>query len=138
MLRNIGAVLLGLVVGMAINMGLILANMSLFPGPDGLDFNDTKAMAEYVGSLPSHAMILPMLAHIGQAACGGWVAARLGASHVRILAMVVAVLTVVGSVMNFIQLPSPIWMWSEVPLELALGWVVGTVEMRRRANLSSD
>ncbi len=136
MLRNIGAVVLGLVLGMAINMGLILANMSLFPGPEGLDFNDTQAMADYVGGLPTQAMFLPMLAHVAQAACGGWVAARLGASHVQVLAMIVGVLTVVGSVMNFVQLPSPIWMWAEVPLELGFGWAVGTLELRRRARLN--
>jgi nitrate/nitrite transporter NarK len=133
MLRNIGAVILGLLVGSALNMGLVMANMSLFPGPEGLDFDDAQAMAEYISGLPQSAFVLPLLAHVGQATLGGWVAARVGASRPMLLALIVGALTMVGGIMNMMNFPdAPVWMWVEFPLYLALPAAVGQMEKRRR------
>lgn len=45
MLRNVGAVLAGLVVGVIVNMSLIMLNgMVLFPMPEGMDMNDPEQM----------------------------------------------------------------------------------------------
>lgn len=137
-LRNIGAVILGLLVGSALNMGLVMANMSLFPGPEGLDFNDTEAMAEYIAGLPQSAFILVLLAHVGQASLGGWIAARVGASRPIVLALVVGALTLVGGAMNMMNFPdAPIWMWIEFPLYLALPYALGKMEQGRRARLGA-
>jgi hypothetical protein len=139
MLRNIGAVLLGLVVGSVLNMALIMANMSLFPGPAGLDFDDTAAMAEYVASLPDSAFILVLLAHVGQASVGGWIAARVGASRPVVLALVVGVLTMVGGLINLINFPdAPKWTWVEVPLYLLLPYMLGKAEHRRRERVATS
>jgi len=126
MVRSIIAVIVGMVVGMAANMALILLNMKLFPGPEGLEFNDTRAMRAYVDSLPQVAFLLPMVAHLSQALLGGWIAARLGASRPLLLAMVVALLTLIGGVMNMMSLPGPVWMWLEIPLYMVAGYVAGT------------
>lgn len=132
MLRNVVAVLLGLFVGSAVNMSLILTNMSIFPGPEGLNFGDPEAMIAYIGSLPQHAFILVFLAHLGQSFVGGWVAARVGQSHPMVLAMIVGVLTLVGGVLNFMQLPAPAWMYIEIPLYLVVAYGAGAIEVKRR------
>lgn len=132
-LRNIAAVLLGLLVGGVINMVLVMANLASFPGPEGLDMNDAAAMAEYVAGLPPSAFVLPLLAHLAQATVGGWLAARVGASRPVMLALIVGVLTLIGGAINMINFPNaPIWMWVEFPLYLALPYAVGRVEARRR------
>ncbi len=133
MLRNIGAVLAGLLVGACANMALVMANMMAFPPPGALDMADPVAFAAYVAGLPARAFVVPVLAHLTQAALGGWLAARLAGSRPRELAMVVGVLTVMGSVQNMATIGGPAWMWAELPLELALAWGAGGLELRRRA-----
>lgn len=135
MVRNVVAVFVGMVVGMVANMGLIFANMALFPAPPGLDFNDTEAMQAYIGALPATGFILPMVAHLMQAGLGGWVAARLGASRPVVLALIIGVVTLAGGLYNLMVLPGPWWMWVEVPLYLVVAWTVGGIEQARRERL---
>ncbi len=72
MLRNIGAVVLGMIVGMVVNMILISINgYVLFPMPEGMDMYDPEQLSSYIETLPAAGMILPILAHLGQAFVGG-------------------------------------------------------------------
>jgi hypothetical protein len=67
MLRNIGAVIAGMVVGMALNMALIQLNsLVLFPMPPGTDMNNPEQLNAYIASLPLTAFIVVVLAHLGQ------------------------------------------------------------------------
>lgn len=133
MLRNIGAVIAGLVVGSIVNMSLVMLNSSVLnPMPPGTDMNDPAQFGAYIETLPGWAFLVVMAAHLGQATVGGWVAARLGASKPVVLALIVGVLTMLGCVANLLMLPGPAWMWIEVPLCLVAAWGVGTLEQRRR------
>lgn len=136
MLRNIGAVILGLFVGSMVNMGIIMLNaMVLFPMPEGMDMNDAVAMQAYIDTLPQVAFIPVILAHLGQAGVGGWVAARIGKTRPMMLAMIVAGLTLLGGVLNAMSIQGPLWTYIEMPLYLAVGWAAGALEVRRRAAL---
>lgn len=133
MWRNVGAVILGMIVGSMANMAIVMLNFQLFPMPEGMDQNDPAAMAEYISGLPTAAFLLAIVAHMAQAGLGGWVAARVGASRPLMLALIVATLTLVGGVANMLMIGGPTWMWVEVPLYLVVGWGVGTLEAKRRA-----
>ncbi len=133
MIRNIGAVLAGLLVGSVVNMAFILLNtMVLFPMPAGSSMNDPAQMQTYIAGLPAAAFLVVLLAHLGQSFVGGWVAARLGSRPVP-LALVVGVFSLVAGVINLLSLPGPVWMWVEVPLYLVVAWLAGRLEERRRA-----
>ncbi|MEE2856364.1 MAG: hypothetical protein VX949_03120, partial [Planctomycetota bacterium] len=88
MLRNVGAVIAGMIVGMALNMAIIMLNLIFFPMPEGLSMQDQEGFSAWAKTLPETAFILPMVAHLAQAFGGGWLAARLGASHPMVLAMI--------------------------------------------------
>ena len=130
--RNVAGVLVGLIVGMAVNMGLVTLNTWLFPMPVGVTMDDAEGFAAYVGTLPSVAFLLVMAAHVGQAAVGGLVAAVIGASQPRMLAGIIGLLTLVGSVMMLVQLPGPMWMWGELGLIVLGTWGVGEAVTRSR------
>ncbi len=133
MLRNVGAVLAGLVVGMAVNMAFVLLNsMVLFPMPEGMDMNDPVQMNAYVATLPTPAFFVVLVAHLGQSFCGGWLAARLGASRPMLLAMIIGVLSLVGGILNMMQIQGPSWMVIELPLYLVVAWLAGRLETKRR------
>ncbi len=140
MLRNLGAVIAGIVVGGSLNMAIIMLNLIFFPMPEGLSMQDREGFSAWAATLPDSAFILPMVAHLAQAFGGGWLAARLGTLfgvlHTRALAMCIGVLSLAGGIANALSLEIPTWMWLEMPFYLVLAWVAGTIEVKRRAALA--
>jgi hypothetical protein len=136
MLRNFAAVTAGLIVGSAVNMAVLSVSWVLYPLPEGLDFNDPAQLAAYLGALPAAAFLLVLAAHLGQAFVGGWLAARLSASHPVPLALVVGTISAAAGLYNLLTLPGPVWLWVELPLYFLLSWLPGSWEQARRAALA--
>jgi hypothetical protein len=135
MWRNAGAILLGLMVGMMVNMALIELNMRvLFPIPDDMDMADPEAVEVFLATLPATGFILVIAAHLGQAFVGGWVAARLGASHPMRLALIVGAVTLAGGVSMLMMIPGPQWVVLELPFYMVVAAWAGRLEERRRAS----
>lgn len=133
MIRNILAVIVGLAVGMAANMALIMLNAYvLFPMPAGMDMNDLEQLQGYIATLPMMAFFVVMAAHLSQSFVGGWVAARMGSSQPMLLAMIVGFVTLAGGIMMFMDVQGPAWMFIELPLYLVVAWLAGRMEVRRR------
>ena len=137
MLRNIGAVIVGLIAGMVINMILVQLNMLVFPLPEGVEWTDTEAFKQAIATMPAAGWILVFAAHLGQAFVGGWTAARLGASHPMMLAMIVGVLSLAGGIANAVMLSVPTWVWIEMPLYLVVAWLAGRIESARRGRATA-
>ncbi len=133
MLRNIAAVIAGLVVGMIVNLALIQLNTVFFPLPDGVDMTNTAQMKDVIQGMPAAAWILVIAAHLGQAFVGGWVAARLGASRRMMLAIIVGLLSLAGGIANALMLAAPVWTWIEMPFYPVVAWLAGRMEPARRA-----
>ena len=131
-LKTIGAVLLGLIVGSILNMLVLQVNSWFFPMPEGLSYEDTEAFVAWTKSLPATAYIGILAAHMAQAFGGGWLAARLS-PHPLVAAMVVGVLSLAGGVANGLMLQQPWWMWGELPLYLVVAWAAARLELGRRA-----
>ncbi len=125
MIRNIGAVFAGLVVGSFANMAVIIAMTLIWPLPEGVDMSNPEQMEPYIASLPAVAWLCAMVAHLLQAFVGGGVAAKLGGSHPVRLALIVGGLTMLGGVMNAINLSAPLWMWIEMPLYFVVAYGAG-------------
>lgn len=133
MLRNILAVFAGFVAGTFVNLGLSGLNaFVLFPMPSGMDMNDPAQLNAYIAGLPTLAFVVVLVAHLGQAFVGGWVAARLGASHPMVLAMIIGGLSLLGGIANMMSVPGPAWLYVELPLYLVVAGLAGWLEQRRR------
>ena len=134
MLRNILAVVVGTVAGMALNMAVIQLNFQvLFPMPAGTDMNDPDQFNAFIASLPVAAFLVVMVAHISQSFVGAWIAARLGKSHPMRLAMTVGVFSLAGGIMAMTMIDGPDWLVIELPLYLLVAWAAGTIEQRHLA-----
>ncbi|MEZ6194557.1 MAG: hypothetical protein R3F20_02350 [Planctomycetota bacterium] len=130
MLRHLGALLLGLLAGNLWNAALVLLNTRvLFPAPEGLDFSAGPEMRAYVASLPAVSFLVVIVAHVGQVAIGGLVAARLAVSRRAWLVGVIGVLTGAGAVYHQVAIGGPDWMWVDVGLVLAV-----TIGLARRVS----
>ena len=142
MFRNAIAVIIGLVAGMALNMGILEINYRVWPIPEGLDINNPAQLQDYLDTLPALAFLAVMAAHLAQSFAGGWVAARLGSSRPMLLAMIVgsALTGVVLRGLTFVHgdftLPVLLHLGLVAfPVLLHLGgaWVAGIMEQKRRA-----
>lgn len=138
MLRNVLGVIVGLSAGVVVNWLLIKVNTGIYPPPEGTDMMDPEQANAYIATLPATAFILVILAHLGQAFVGGWVAAKVGKSRPVLLAMIIGVLTLIGGIMNAIMLTeAPKWMMIELPFYLIVAWYAGKMVEKSRAG-SSD
>jgi len=126
-LRNICAVLVGLIAGMAFNMALVMLDSLLYPMPEGLEFDDAEGMAIYIESLPLIALLIIMLAHVGQAFVGGLVAASISRTSPMLVAMIVGSLSLLGGIFNMMNMPLPAWMWVEAPLYLIAAYAAARI-----------
>ncbi len=115
-MRNILAVLAGLIVGNLAIMGLHYVGMYFYPLPEGTDMNDMNAIAEYVKIAPFGALLMVMLTHIGGTFIAGIATALL--SKEMYVAYVVGVFFTIMGIWNLYLLPHPIWFNLEAILYL--------------------
>ena len=137
MIRNIAAVVVGFTVGMITNFAIIQLDGMLYPMPEGVTFEDTERFAAYISTLPLLALLLVLVAHVGMAFVGGWVAALISTRRCMLVAMIVGVLSMLAGIANMMMMPLPPWMWIEFPLYLVAAWAAATLELKRRGTLAS-
>ena len=107
--RNILAVISGLVLGSAVNMGIIMISGSIIPPPEGVDNTTMEGLK--VGMhlfLPKH-FLFPFLAHAISTFANALLAAIISVNRKMQLALVVGVFFLAGGIANILMLPSPLW-----------------------------
>ena len=108
-LKNILAVILGLVLGSAVNMGLIMISGSIIPPPEGADATTMEGLIESMHRFQPKHFIFPFLAHALGTLVGACVAAMIAASHKMKFALAIGVFFLIGGIVNVFLLPSPTW-----------------------------
>ena len=106
--RNILALIIGWLIGSAVNMGLIETGHTLIP-IEGLDPNDTKALAKVMPTLSAKYFIFPFLAHALGTLIGAIVAGWIAASHKMRFSLAIGALFLFGGIAVSFMLPAPIW-----------------------------
>ena len=127
MIRNILAVVVGLVVGMAFNMFMVIVNTAIYPMPEGVTFEDPEGLEAYLAGLPLTAFLIVLLAHVGQAFFGGLVAAAINRKSAIRVAMIVGLLSMLFGIANMMMVPHPAWMWIEMPLYLLAAYAAAKI-----------
>ncbi|HAW50782.1 MAG TPA: hypothetical protein DCX54_00400 [Flavobacteriales bacterium] len=108
-LRNILAVIAGLILGSAVNMGIIMISGFIIPPPEGADVTTMEGLTASMHLFEPRHFLMPFLAHALGTLIGAYIAALIAISHHFRLAMVVGVFFIVGGIMNVFMLPSPMW-----------------------------
>lgn len=108
-LKNILAIIVGALIGSAVNMGMIMLSGSIIPPPEG---SDTTTMEGLITSMhlfePKH-FIFPFLAHALGTFAASFLTSMISASHQLKLALVIGVLFLTGGIYMVMALPSPVW-----------------------------
>lgn len=133
-IRNILAVVAGLLLGSVVNMGLITISPSIIPPPIGVDITTAEGLKAALPLFEPKHFIFPFLAHALGTLVGAFAAAKIAASHKFYFALTIGVLFLMGGIANILMLPSPLW-YSVVDLALAyipmawLGWKLAIKKM---------
>ncbi len=109
MIRNILAVIAGLVVGSIVNMGLIALGHVIIAPPAGTDLSTLEGVKAAMPLFGPEQFIFPFLAHAGGALVGGFVAALISINHKLAVGMVIGVITLIGGIAAVIMFPAPVW-----------------------------
>ncbi len=108
-LRIVAAVVLGLMIGGAVNMGLILFGSGVVPAPDGVDVTDAESIANSMHLYQPKHFLVPFLAH-AVGTLGGAIAGHLIAgSHRNIVAYVIGAVFFAGGIGAATMIPAPVW-----------------------------
>ena len=107
LLRNILAVILGLVIGNIAIMGLHYLSMLAYPFPNGVEMSDIDAIASYIKTAPLGSLILVMVAHLGGTFISG-ISVALVRANIKASYIVGGFFTLAG-IYNLYVLPHPIW-----------------------------
>ncbi|MEJ6492724.1 MAG: hypothetical protein QNL60_09725 [Flavobacteriales bacterium] len=121
-LRNVLAVLVGIIVGGVFNMALLSVGMSVFPLPESVDINNVVSMSEGMksGAFETKHYLVPFFAHAFGTLVGAFLTAKLCAHSHFILAMVIGAWFLVGGTIMAWVLPSPIWL---IILDLSVAYL---------------
>jgi len=126
-LKNILAVLAGIVAGGALNMGIIMISSHIIPPPEGADLTTMEGLKASMHLMQPKHFLMPFLAHALGSFVGAWVAALIAANHKMKFALGISVWFLIGGIMNIYMLPSPIWftvvdlVFAYIPMGY-LGW----------------
>ena len=109
LLRNILAVMVGIVIGSAVNMVLILAGPSIIAPPAGVDMSDADGLKAGMHLLEPRHFVVPFLAHAIGTLAGAIAAYLIAASQKVLIAFAIGVVFLAGGVAASFMIPAPTW-----------------------------
>lgn len=135
-LRNILAVITGLIIGSVVNMSIIMISGSVIPPPEGVDMTSQEGLEKGMHLLEAKHFIMPFLAHTVGTFAGAFLCALIAANHKLKFALGIGVFFLLGGIFNVIVLPAPLW-FSVVDLMFAyipIAWIAGKISSGMNAN----
>ena len=134
-LRNVLAILAGLVIGSGVNMALIALGPSLVPPPAGVDVRNAESLRAGIHLFGPQHFVMPFLAHALGTFIGALVACLIAATHKVRMAYVIGFLFLCGGIAAAFMIPAPAWF---IALDLLvaylpMAWLAARVGARMQA-----
>jgi hypothetical protein len=132
--KNILAVVAGLVVGSLVNGALISISGKVIPPPNGADVTTMEGLKATMHLFEPKHFLFPFLAHALGTLVGAYTAARIAASDKMRIAIGIGVFFLLGGIANVLMLPSPVW-FTAVDLLLAyvpMAYIAGMLAVKNK------
>ena len=107
--KNILAVIIGIVIGGIVNMLLVNIGPSVIPLPHGADVSTMDKLSESMKLFSPVNFIFPFLAHALGTLVGAYIAAKFSASNHVKLAMLIGIFFLIGGIAAVNMLGGPMW-----------------------------
>lgn len=107
--RNILALIVGFLVGSAVNMTIVILGPILIPPPPGVDVTSMESLAATMHLFEPKHFISPFSAHALGTFVGALVAFLIAVSYRRSIAGVIGLFFLAGGVYMVFVIPSPVW-----------------------------
>ena len=120
LLRNVLAVIAGIVVGSLVNMALVMLGPSLIPPPAGVDMSTPEGLRSGMQLLEPRHFVSPFLAHALGTLTGALTAYKLAATHRARMAWVIGIFFLCGGIAASFMVPAPTWF---VALDLLVAYL---------------
>lgn len=109
LIRNILAILAGVILGSVVNMAIVTFGPALIPPPAGVDLSTPEGLAAGIALFEPRHFVTPFLAHALGTLVGAFVAYLLAASHKARFAYAIGVLFLMGGIAACFMIPAPAW-----------------------------
>ena len=132
-LKNILAIVLGLLIGGTVNTGIIMVSGYIIPPPDGANLTTMEGLQAAMPLMKPKHFLMPFLAHAFGTLVGAFIAAKIATNNKMTFAIVIGCCFLVGGIMNIFMLPSPVW-FTIVDLGFAyipMAYLAGKIVLRK-------
>ncbi|NNF03520.1 MAG: hypothetical protein HKN17_03550 [Rhodothermales bacterium] len=119
-LKNVLAVVAGVVVGAFVNSALVNIGPYIVPLPEGADVSTMESLSESMHLFRPVNFLMPFLAHAIGTLVGAFVAAKVAASHAMKLALGIGAFFLLGGIAAAMMLGGPAWF---IALDLILAYI---------------
>src|SRR5687767_6100701 len=132
-LRNILAVIAGVIVGSVVNMGLVLVGPHVIPAPEGVNVMDAESVKANVHLFQPKHFVFPFLAHALGTLAGALVAAFIAVSHKMKFALGLGAWFLIGGIVASLMIPAPTWFIALdlIAAYIPMAWLGGLLATRR-------
>jgi hypothetical protein len=108
-LRNVLAVIAGILVGSLVNMLIIQISSSIIPPPAGVDVTTEEGLKAGIHLFEPKHFIMPFLAHALGTLVGALLTVLIAANNKMRLALTISMVFFIGGAMMINLVPGPIW-----------------------------
>ena len=108
-IRNVAAVIAGLVAGSVVNMAIVALGPMLVPPPAGVDVSTPEGLAAGIHLFEPRHFLSPFLAHALGTFAGALVAWLVAGSRKDVFALMIGLIFLVGGVAAAFMIPAPAW-----------------------------
>jgi len=108
-LKNILAVIAGIIVGSIVNMSLIIVSGKIIPPPNGIDVTTEAGLKTAMHLMEPKHFLFPFLAHALGTLSGAFITAFLAANNKLIFATSIGAIFLFGGISMIISLTAPMW-----------------------------
>lgn len=118
--RNVLAVLAGLIVGGLVNGAFVATCSRLIPPPAGVDMNDVESVAKSSHLFEPKHFVLPFLAHALGTLGGALAAYAIAAKSKSRIAFIVGAFFLCGGIAACVMIPAPAWF---IAIDLVVAYI---------------
>jgi hypothetical protein len=131
-LKNIIAVIVGIVLGGLVNFALVAVSAAVIPPPAGVDPTNMESLQASIHLFEAKHFVFPFLAHALGTLVGAAVAAMIAASHKMTIALGIGIFYLLGGILAATMIPAPLWfiVLDLVVAYIPMAWIGGKLGAR--------